>query len=188
MASVFYGCHFTRVGAFTAAQKIKAHHYLHTMPAGILACYAMCKDDSMHPVAVCVFSNGRIQFKGRYVELSRMWVDDEYGANAESEFMGHCLRAVGRLYKDHLGVISYSDPHRGHTGTIYKAANFVLDGESRAVRMRRDLRTRRMVPPRSVKKGHAYAQKSDLRPAKKRWVYYFDASVREQLRRGMKNT
>ena len=64
---------------------------------------------------------------GADIELARLYMIDEAGKNSESRFIGWCLRWL-RRHTDVAVVISYADPHKGHSGTIYAAANFTYYG------------------------------------------------------------
>lgn len=63
------------------------------------------------------------------VELRRMACIDELPKNTESWFLGKCIWWL-KMNTDIERVISYSDKSVGHKGTIYKAANFSLIGET----------------------------------------------------------
>lgn len=68
------------------------------------------------------------------LELRRLCCVDETPKNAESFFVGACLRW---LKKNSITktVVSYADPNYGHNGTIYKASNFKHVGMSSAGRV-----------------------------------------------------
>lgn len=63
------------------------------------------------------------------VELRRMACVDDLPCNSESWFLGKSLKWL-RDNTDIERVISYSDKSVGHKGTIYKASNFTLIGET----------------------------------------------------------
>ena len=64
--------------------------------------------------------------KGVY-ELRRLCLIDETPKNAESYFIGKCLRYLKKNTKVHT-ILSYADPNKGHTGVIYRASNFEYRG------------------------------------------------------------
>lgn len=66
---------------------------------------------------------------GKVVELRRMACLDECPKNTESYFLSKTIWFL-KKYTDVKRVISYSDKSVGHIGTIYKAANFKLIGET----------------------------------------------------------
>lgn len=63
------------------------------------------------------------------VELRRMACIDELPKNTESWMLSKCIWWL-KKNTDIERVISYSDKSVGHKGTIYKAANFTLIGET----------------------------------------------------------
>ena len=62
-------------------------------------------------------------------ELRRLVLIDDTKRNAESYFIGGCLRWLKKNTQI-LKVISYADPEYGHSGVIYKATNFILLGRT----------------------------------------------------------
>ena len=67
-------------------------------------------------------------------ELRRLCCVDDTPTNTESYFIGKTLRWL-KQNTDAEVIISYSDLHQGHEGTIYKASNFINIGQSRASRV-----------------------------------------------------
>jgi hypothetical protein len=63
------------------------------------------------------------------LELRRFVLTDAMPKNTESFFLGNCLRWIEKNDREIVRVITYADPNQGHTGTIYKATNFMEDGE-----------------------------------------------------------
>ena len=61
------------------------------------------------------------------LELRRLCLVDDTPKNAESFFVSRTLKWL-RKYTDWKFVVSYADPEQGHTGVIYKAANFKYEG------------------------------------------------------------
>lgn len=66
----------------------------------------------------------------KVLELRRLVLADSARRNSESKTIGHCLRAIKKIDRDVEVIVSYADPHHGHTGTIYKASNFTYIGTS----------------------------------------------------------
>ena len=64
-------------------------------------------------------------------ELRRLCCIDDTPTNTESYFIGKTLRWL-KQNTDSEVIISYSDLHQGHEGTIYKASNFINIGQSPA--------------------------------------------------------
>jgi hypothetical protein len=63
------------------------------------------------------------------IELRRLCCVDQTPKNLESRFIGYSLRWL-KKHTNIKTVISYSDLEYGHTGTIYKASNFKLLGQT----------------------------------------------------------
>jgi hypothetical protein len=70
------------------------------------------------------------------LELVRLVLLDEAPKNSESCFIAWCLRWL-RKNTAHKRVVSFSDPRFGHTGTVYRAANFIVLGKERGHGTRR---------------------------------------------------
>jgi len=160
---------------------ITTYHYLHRMPAGILKCFILLESNNIIPVGGAVFSNGRIQYDGKYLDFSRLWIDDRCPRNTESKFIAFCIKKLQKEFSNFEGIVTWADPKQGHTGTLYKACNFIFDGYSRSVTKYKDLFTNRIIYQRSYtgQDGTVLLQKD---PPKKRFIYYFDKKTRESLR------
>lgn len=63
------------------------------------------------------------------IELRRLCCVDDTPKNTESFFIGAMLRWL-KKHTEHKVVVSYADAEHGHTGTIYRAANFKYLGRS----------------------------------------------------------
>lgn len=62
------------------------------------------------------------------IELTRLFIYDNYGKNIESFFISKTIQMLKKIEKELKVVISYSDPEYNHIGTIYQAANFLYQG------------------------------------------------------------
>ena len=64
------------------------------------------------------------------LELTRLFIHDTCGTNAESYFMGQTFKWF-KENKEQVDVLmSYSDPKVGHLGGIYQATNWLYQGDS----------------------------------------------------------
>jgi len=157
------------------------YHYLHRMPAGILACYGLYESEhALLPIGGIVYTNGRVQYTNKFIEFARMYLYDEVPKNAESYFIGQTLKLLKKKYPNYLGVVTWADPKLNHDGTVYKASNFIYDGESRKTKKFKS-NTGKTIYQRTV------LDESSLHflgfdDPKKRFIYYFDAKVREAKR------
>lgn len=68
--------------------------------------------------------------KENIVEIRRFCCIDNTPKNTESYFLGHILRWL-KNNTFHETVISFADPYHGHSGIIYRAANFKYIGEQK---------------------------------------------------------
>jgi GNAT superfamily N-acetyltransferase len=109
---------------------LSKYHYLPNAGRGGLA-FGVYLQDKL--IAVCVFSSlvrqnikvGEHDPK-KTKELSRLCIHPSYQKkNFASWFISRCLK----MLEDVSCVISYSDTTFNHNGAVYKASNFILDGE-----------------------------------------------------------
>jgi hypothetical protein len=107
-------------------------HYLGKWPGVTVATLALCRDEE--PVGVIVFSfpppETFVRYGGLTWELGRLWVADSEPRNTESWFIARAVRYVKRHHRDVRALVSYADPSVGHSGTIYRAANWIEDGRT----------------------------------------------------------
>ena len=111
---------------------LKNNHYTKSFPVAPQFCFVLL--DGTRLVGVALFSNFARQQAAAYyldyLELSRLCLLDEAPRNSESYFIAQTLRYLKR-YTKILGVISYADPTAGHSGTVYKASNFIFVGKTK---------------------------------------------------------
>ena len=117
---------------------IEEHHYLHSLPAtkwafgfyleNVMA-GAMAFGTIPGPNAIAICGS---KHQYRVLELTRLFVHDWAGKNAENRFIGavfgmlvHTARAQGGMI-----LLSYADSAAGHVGVIYQATNWIYTGES----------------------------------------------------------
>lgn len=108
---------------------LSKYHYLHTAGRGGIV-YGAYFDKIL--IAVAVFSPPIRQNRDakNTRELSRFCIHPRYQhKNLASWFISRCLKRLPPQYKT---IIAFSDTTFGHTGTIYKASNFVVDGVVKA--------------------------------------------------------
>lgn len=105
-------------------------------------------------IGVAVF--GQVNSKGnlgkRQLELRKFTLIDRTQRNAESYFLGACLRWLRKNDKEHDSVITFADPNHNHFGTIYKATNFTFLGEelNHCPKLYQIKRTKETFLPREV--------------------------------------
>jgi len=173
---------YIRCNWFTVSDAIRTKHYLKRMPAGILDCFAIIDAQNfMNVLGAAVFTNGRIQYEGQYIEFSRLWLDDSMPKNSESKFVGYLLRTLAIKYPTYKGVVTWADPKQGHSGTLYRACNFTYDGMSRSTKRYKSKATNRLVYQRTVVATEDFHEIS-ADSGKFRYIYYFDKKQREATR------
>ena len=62
------------------------------------------------------------------LELTRLFIFDEYGKNTESISISKTFQWLRENAPEIKALISYSDSEQGHVGTIYQATNWVYQG------------------------------------------------------------
>jgi hypothetical protein len=119
-------CSVTEVDAFVKA------HYLRKRPAIVLLCLMMLRDG--RPVGCIIYSapprEADKRYGGKTWELARLYLLDEVPKNAETWLIAQSVKWIKRNNRDVQHLLSYADPSAGHSGTIYKAANWRQDGRT----------------------------------------------------------
>ncbi|WP_210357664.1 hypothetical protein [Sphingomonas beigongshangi] len=64
-----------------------------------------------------------------YLELNRMWLDDDAARNSESRALAASIRLIRRLKPAVKWIQSFADERCGLFGTVYQAAGFTYHGE-----------------------------------------------------------
>lgn len=107
-------------------------HYIGKWPGVCVLTLAMLHGDA--PVGVIVYALPPRETAKRYGgvtwELARLWIEDSVPTNAETWLIGQSIRHIRRHRPDVEFLVSYADPSRGHTGMIYRAANWAQDGRT----------------------------------------------------------
>jgi hypothetical protein len=118
--------------AVSEVHEFIASHYLHKRPAIVLLCLMMRCDG--RPVGCVVYAapprEADKRYGGKTWELARLYLLDEVPRNAETWLIGSSVRYIKRMHRDVEYLLSYADPSVGHTGTIYRAANWTFDGRT----------------------------------------------------------
>lgn len=65
----------------------------------------------------------------QYLELNRMWLCDEAGANSESRAISYSIKYIKNRYPKIKWIQSFADERCGMFGIVYQAANFGFYGE-----------------------------------------------------------
>ena len=119
-------CPVAEVAPFVSA------HYLGKKPAIILLCLVM--EHQSVPVGCIIYSapsrETSIRYGGLTWELARLYIVDAVPCNAETWLIAKSIRHIKRTRRDVKFLVSYADPSVGHTGLIYRAANWRCDGRT----------------------------------------------------------
>ncbi len=124
------GYHVGAISAKEAGDLVEQHHYLHRRPNTSHAFGLIADTGRVDGVAIFGVPASRyVQMSAcpkapsSVIELSRLWVRDELGRNAESYLVARALKMIPPMI-----VISYADTAHGHQGIIYRALGFRYAG------------------------------------------------------------
>lgn len=116
------------------SQFIEKHHYSHNIN-GCISDYCFALYDGENMIGAAFF--GRMAMANQWkrfsddetkvTELRRLVCVDDTPKNTESYFIGKMLRWLKKNTLLEV-VVSYADAEHGHSGIIYRASNFKLDG------------------------------------------------------------
>jgi hypothetical protein len=109
----------------------KYHYKKSHMGGGIAHCFALEKDMKLYGGSVTGLPrHEKVYCKDiKTIEIRRMACIEDTPKNIESYFLSKIIWWI-RKNTDIKRILSYSDLSVGHVGTIYKAANFVMKGET----------------------------------------------------------
>lgn len=132
----FGPCHLNEVQDF-----VVRNHYSHSCPKGgiVSHCFSASVGDILVGAAVFGHKAGNADTGSIFQhpfntsddcrELVRLVMSDVMPKNSESQFIGWCLRYL-KTHSNILGLLSYADPEHEHSGTIYRASNWLYTGLS----------------------------------------------------------
>ena len=92
------------------------------------ACLWMCAPCGVAKKFSNTFINDR-PLMNTVLTLSRFVLCDNLPKNAASFFLGKCIKHIQKTGKYDC-LVTYADQRVGHIGTIYKASNWLYDGET----------------------------------------------------------
>jgi len=117
-----------------AREFTEKHHYSKTCPNGIVN-FGLFYNGNLIGAAVFGQVIGRFQAQKYYpknpdklIELRRLCCIDKTKRNTESFFLGKCFKLLKKT--EYEAILSLADTNYGHEGTIYKATNFTLLGQT----------------------------------------------------------
>ena len=127
---------------------------------------------------------------GKVLELNRLCCIDDTPTNTESYFIGQTLKWLSKN-TDYQVVVSYADPDYGHSGTIYKASNFIhygMTGTDKVLMVDGEKYHRRFInrdfsAAYEVKKRYEDGDKNVYfrpTPEKHIYIYYLDKKLKRK--------
>jgi len=124
--------HIKEIDKQTAWDMIILNHYSHKKTSARFALGIYHNDKLIgcltygFPVGRCVVKSICPSFNNDSVlELTRLWIQDGYGQNIESWFIGQSFKYIKEKHLNVKCLISYADPNVGHFGSIYQATNWL---------------------------------------------------------------
>ncbi len=107
-------------------------HYIGKWPGVSVLILALKHRESLVGVVVYALPPRETskRYGGNTWELARLWIHDEIPANAETFLISQSVKYIRRNRQDVKRLVSYADPSAGHSGTIYRAANWKSDGRT----------------------------------------------------------
>jgi hypothetical protein len=107
-------------------------HYLHKRPAIVVLVLAMIHCN--RHVGCVIYSvpprESDVRYGGKTWELARLYLLDEVPQNAETWLIAQSVKWIKQNRPEVCNLVSYADPSAGHSGTIYRAANWREDGRT----------------------------------------------------------
>lgn len=114
------------------ADSMIKQHYLGRWP-GVCVCLLALRRGGK-ALGVIVFAlpprETMKRYGGETWELARLWIEETVPTNAETFLIARGVRFIRQNHPAVKVLVSYADPSVGHTGTIYRAANWVSDGRT----------------------------------------------------------
>lgn len=115
------------------ADPLVRSHYLKRWPGVVVLTLGMWRGPFI--VGTIVFALPPRETMKRYGvkvcwELARLYILDSEPFNSETWFMSRAIKFIRINHPQVEALVSYADPSVGHSGTIYKAANWQQDGRT----------------------------------------------------------
>lgn len=121
--------HVSPISYRTARRIVQAHHYLGYAPPGCKVCLGVYTENEL--IGVMIFGRpvARKEDQDNTLELTRMFLFDS-PKNSESRALSLAEKWI-QQNRNEKRLIAYCDTAQGHTGAIYKAANWMLVSKGR---------------------------------------------------------
>lgn len=162
-------------------------HYIGKWPGVVRLSLGLYVD--WQPVGVIVFAEPpretKVRFCANVWELARLWVDDSLPQNTETWFIARALRWIRKSNPEVMAIVSYADPGANHSGVIYRAANFHLDGMTdegrKTPRFDYQCASTGKVYTRKKHVPHGVEVERKYRNQKFRYIYWLRGGVRSLM-------
>ena len=125
-------CHIRQIPTKLAQEIVVKNHYLHRKAPCSFAWGLYIMDEIVGVIMYGTPSSAPLRRgiagddeKDNVIELTRLWIDDKIGKNAESYLIGNTVKKVNKEI-----VVSYAEIEQGHLGTVYQACSFLYTGLS----------------------------------------------------------
>lgn len=121
-----------------AIKFMEAHHYLPRFRKTTRATHGVYINDELIATAIYGLSSYDLSHKYRLkqnqiLELSRFVISPNFQKkNLASWFLSRSVKLIKNHMNDVCLIFSFADPHFGHSGTIYRAANWKYCGKTRS--------------------------------------------------------
>lgn len=124
-------CSIVQVSRRDADAMIR-RHYIGRWPGVCVLILALKRGDDLLGVVVFALPPRETskRYGGETWELARLWLDDGVPQNGETYLIGRAVRYVKQHHPAIKMLVSYADPSVGHSGTVYRAANWRADGRT----------------------------------------------------------
>ena len=134
----FTAAEFRLVSYETARNIIEPNHYLRSLGSTVVAVgmFLNCELAGVATYGTIPGRNARgvcgPEHAGKVLELTRLFIHDWAGKNAESTLIGASFSMLKAQAVANGGqvLVSYADTAAGHVGTIYQATNWLYAGVS----------------------------------------------------------
>lgn len=110
---------------------LSVFHYIGTAPRGNSSWYSLrCGRSILGVIGIGRGANKHLSNKTPSMELTRMAIVDWAPKNAGSYFLSKVVKQFKRDFPAIKRLVSFADPNVGHTGGIYRAANWIESGHT----------------------------------------------------------
>ena len=107
---------------------IALHHYLESCPPGFVQVIEFCEGKDLVGAMLLGRPSSKEYDPDTILQLHRMYFVDEAPKNTESQGLAMMRKHVRTWLPQIRLLLSYSDPEKGHQGTVYEADGWARFG------------------------------------------------------------